>query len=226
MTFFDWVEAKVLLRRSVTPKEGEATAEKEMTPTDHVRHSLQIDVAEKAGDKRPTLVYFHWPHEDPVNGKLVEKLCTSTLNNEAAARWGKLFRCVQVDMASSDPRLVALLGAGSKPSFVVVNAQAEVVARIPPLTSSDKVAKALETALQKFPEDAKRLKDALAEQDVLMEKAKAAVKADKFDEAKAHYDKVRFSNVRVGPQFDRAQVDGYDLDMRIERQRAKSGSGR
>ena len=222
LSFFEWTEAKVLLIRSTTPADGDATATKELTPADHIRHSLKMDAAEAAGDKRPTLVYFHWPHQDPVNGKQVETICTKALNCEQTARWGLLFRCVQVDMSSSDPRLVKLLEAGDKPSFVVVDKDAKVVARFPGLTSSDKIAKALEAALAKFPDDAKKLKDALAEQDTLLEKAHAAFKADKYEEAKGFYDKIRVSNVRVGPQFDKALIDGTDIDQRIEREKAKS----
>jgi hypothetical protein len=217
ITWFDWVEAKVDAIKVVTSSD-EGPAPVALSPKDHVRHALGMDAAETAKDLRPTLVYFHWPHEDPVVGKTVESLCTKVLNSEEVARWGLLFRCVQVDMSCSDPKLTALLGAGDKPSLVVVTNDAQVVSRIPAVGSSPKLQKALEAALQKTPEAWKRLQTSLAEQDKSFDKARALFKADKYAEAKPLIDAIRFGDVRVGPRFDDAQTLGVDLDQRMERE--------
>lgn len=218
LTWFDWMESKVVLKRDVTPSDGVGGAPaKEMTPIDHVRYALGFDGAIESKDVRPTLVYFHWPHEDVANGKVVECLCGKVLDDEATARWGMLFRCVQVDMTASDTRLVALLGAGSKPSFAVVDGAAEVVARIPAVGSAVKMQKALEAALEKFPEQAKKAKDALAEQDKTLAQARAAAKADRLEESKGLYDSLRAATVRVGPQYDRALIEGSEVEARIAR---------
>src|SRR5688572_29353413 len=65
-THFEWFEAKVGPQRAITPKDGEQV--KELTPIEHVRACLRIDEAQAAADKRPTLVYFHFPHEHAVHG--------------------------------------------------------------------------------------------------------------------------------------------------------------
>lgn len=220
LTFFDWVEAKIDAIRATTPADGE-TGPAPLTPKEHVRRALGMDVAEASGDVRPTLVYFHWPHEDPVNGKTSDTLCQKVLNDEAVARWGLLYRCVQVDMASSDPKLTALLGAGDKPSLVAVTKDAEVVARVAALGSSTKMQKALEAALQKFPEASKKLKADLSAQEKDLAQAKLLVKADKPSEAKPLLDKVRYSNLRVGEAFDVAMRIGMDVDAWVEREAKK-----
>lgn len=138
-----------------------------------------------------------------------------------AARWGLLFRCVQLDMATSDPKLLALLEAGDKPSFVVVDADAKVIARIPPVTASAKLQKALEEVVARLPDVTARVKAALDRQAKAMAEAKALLKADKLAEALVRIDLVRFSDVRVGPWFDKAQQDGLDLEARLARDAAK-----
>jgi hypothetical protein len=219
MTYFDWYEVRVGPLRAVTPAEG--SDQGPVTPEQHVRIALGISDAVLAGDTRPTLVYFHWPHEDPVNGKVSDTLCDQVLNDETVARWGTLFRCVQVDMAASDERLVKLLEAGSKPSFVAVDKDAKVLARIPALGSCTKMQKALKDAIQKFPDEWKRVQAEVARQETWMAEAKALLKQDKDAEALALIDKVRYSRIRIGPLFDKAQNDGMEVGQRVERESAK-----
>ena len=222
MTWFDWYEAKVDRIRETTSSVDGAEKKTPETPLEHVRRCLGSVEAEAIGDARPVLVFFHWPHEDPVNGKVVESLCCHALDDEETARWGLLFRCVQVDMSSSDPKYVALIGAKDKPEFAVfVKGAAEPVARIPALQHASKLSKALKDALAKAPDAQKELDRALAEQDKALLEAKAAMKADKLDDAKAAYDRIRISKVRVGPQFNRALVEGTDVDQRIERAKTR-----
>src|SRR5687767_3801783 len=121
LTTFEWYEARVKPQQTVTPADG--SAPKELTPLEYVRACIRMDEAEAAADKRPTLVYFHWPHEHPVYGDLTKDICTKALDDETASRWGMLFRCVQVDMGASDLKLVKLLGAEGKPSIVVLDEQ-------------------------------------------------------------------------------------------------------
>ena len=220
MTYFTWIETKVGAQRVVTSGDDGTPAES-LTPTEHVRRCLEIPTAILMGDHRPTLVYFHWPHDATANGRLSDTLCDKTLVDETAARWGLLYRCVQIDMSDSDKRLLEILEAGDRPSFVIVDADAKVIAHIPPLESSARLAKALEEASAKIPEVAKLLKDTLARQAKAMADAKVLAKADKYVEALAKVDEVRYSEVRVGPLFDKAQQDGFDLADRIDRQHAK-----
>ncbi len=209
---------KVGALRAVTPADGSAPAAAP-TPREHVRQSLGMDVAEKAGDQRPTLVYFHWPHEDPVNGKTVDLLCKKVLNSEQVARWGRLYRCVQVDMSSSDPKLTSLLGAGDKPSFVVVDDNALVGARIPALPTASKMEKALEAALRRFVPAWKKLEEDLADQDKDMALAKKFLKADRPKDALPLLDRIRYGDVRVGDQFDAAHALAKELEARLAREK-------
>jgi hypothetical protein len=220
MTGFDWLEVKIDRIKAVTSDDGKPAA---LSPAEHIKRALGIDDAVAASDVRPTLVYFHWPHEDPIAGKASEKLCTHVLDDETVARWGLLFRCVQVDMSCSDPRLMKLLEAGEQPSFVVVDADANVVTKIAAQPNATKMAKALEDAHAKFPAAVKRVKDALAAQDRALADAKTAMKADKLDDAKAAYTVIVTSNIRVGPAFDKAAIAVADVDQRLARKAPKDG---
>ena len=222
ITYFTWIETKIDAQRVVTAGEDGKKVET-LTPQEHIRRALEIPEAIQAGDARPTLVYFHWPHDGTANGKLSDTLCDRALVDEMTARWGLLFRGVQLDMAKSDPKFLALLEVGDKPSFVIVDVDAKVIAHIPPLISSAKLQKALEDAAGKIPDVAARVKDALAAQAKAMAEAKALLKADKLDEALLKINEVRFSDVRVGPLFDKAQQDGLDIQARITREAEKAG---
>lgn len=205
-------------QRAVTPAEGQAAPE--LTPLQHVRLCLRMDEAQSDGDKRPTLVYFHWPHEHPVHGEAVKDMCTKALDDETAARWGRLFRCVQIDMAASDARLLTLLGADGKPGMVALDADAQVVARIPVLASSTRLVKALKDTIQKFPERWKRVQADVADQEKRLESAKRLAKADRLAEAVSEVESICRSPVRVGEAFDEASTLLIDLQGRLERERA------
>ena len=138
------------------------------------------------------------------------------------ARWGLLFRGVQLDLATSDPKFLALLEAGDKPSFVIVDADAKVIAHIPAVTTSQKLQKALEEAVAGLPDVTARVKEALEKQAKAMAAAKALIKADKLAQALVQLDLVRYSDVRVGPYFDKAQQDGLDVQARIDREAGKA----
>lgn len=216
MTWFEWDETAIGAMQTVTPRDGED--EVVLTKEQHIQRALGILRARAARDLRPTLVYFHWPHEDARNGELSEKLCLRVLNEENVARWGMLFRCVQIDMATSDEELTELLGAGSRPSFLVLDGEGEVVKRIRAPSSPSKMAKALEQALRKVDDAWDRLQETLDEQEKMLDDAHRLERADELADALERLDKVRFSRVRVGDAFDKAQAQGRRLAAQIERE--------
>jgi hypothetical protein len=223
-TWFDWTDAKIDRIRATTPGDAagaSSTPAKETTPLEHVRHCLGLDEAK--GDERPTLVYFHWPHDDPRNGKTSDLLCGRVLDDEDSARWGWLFRCVQVDMAKSDPRLVALLGAGDKPSFAFVDREGAVVARLPAVTTPQKFQRGAKDALAKLPAYEKTVQKALADLDASLAQARAAVEEGRLADAKPLYDRLRWTKVRIGPQYDLAVREGWDVDQRLASGSATGG---
>lgn len=218
MTWFEWIEAKVDRLRATTSNDPNVPEAKALTPEEHVRHCLGMDEAALRADLRPTLVYFHWPHEDPVDGKRFATLCLKVLDDEQVARWGRLFRCVQVDMSSSDPRMLAVLGAGEKPVFAVYGAETtKPLLSIGAQATPGKMAKALEDAIGKVPSAKKSLDEALALQEKALAEAKALLKQDKLAEALAAYDRIRLSEVRVSPSFDKAAIEAGALEQRIAR---------
>jgi len=211
-TWFDWAESKIGKIKVTTGDGGEPSS---MSRFEHIQRCLLFDEALAKKDERPTLVFFHWPHEDAKAGKATERLCEKVLNDEAVARWGLLFRCVQIDMSQSDSTLLKSLEAGEQPSFAVMDDSATIVTRIAAPTSSGKMAQALEAAIAKVPAAARRLAADLAAQDAALAEGKAALKADRPKEALAAYDRVRMSTVRVGPQFDRAVQWGHEVEQRL-----------
>lgn len=218
LTWFEWYEAKVGPQRTVTPADG--AAPRELTPLEHVRACLRMDEAQADGDERPTLVYFHWPHEHPLHGALVKDMCAKALEGESAARWGRLFRCVQVDMAASDARLVELLGGEGKPGLVVLDAQTQVVARVAATSSSAKLEKGLKDAIQKFPERWKRIQADVADQAKRLEAAKRMAKDDRLAEALSELQRINMSNVRIGEAYDEAATLLPALTERLAREQA------
>jgi len=218
-TYIGWYEAKVGPQRTVTPADGEAV--KELTPLEHVKACLRMDEALAEGDKRPTLVYFHWPHEHATHGEATLHLCAKVLDDEVTARWGTLFRCVQVDMGASDARLIELLGQVDRPSILVLDAEAKVVAKIQGVTSAAKMQKALKEAYLRFPEDWKRVQKEIADQRELLEEAKALAKDDDYLGALTLVDKIRTSRVRVGEPFEESLFVGHDYEQRKQQADAR-----
>jgi hypothetical protein len=218
-TWIGWFEAKVGPQRAITPADGASAPE--LTPLEHVKACLRMDEALAEGDKRPTLVYFHWPHEHAQHGEATLQLCTRVFDEETTARWGTLFRCVQVDMAASDARLVELLGRVTRPSVLVLDAEAKEVARIEGVTTAGKMHKALKDAYQRFPEAWKRVQREIEDQRESLETARKLAKEDDLDGALVLVDRVRMSAVRVGEPFDQAQVLGRDLQLKKEQAAAR-----
>ncbi len=203
--------------RAVTGGEEADEEAEEPTPEKHVRKVIGIDKANRYGDKRPTLVYFHWPHEDGKEGKVSEKTC-KILDDEEAARWSLLFRCVQVDMGTSETEFAQLIGAKDAPSFVLLDKDAKVVTAFPAFKSARKVSQALEKGLKKFPAYNKKVKADLKQQCDWLAEAKKLQKAKKNKEALALIDKVRFSNLRVGDHYDKSHDTGRALAAKIDRE--------
>lgn len=215
LTFFEWKEVVVTPMKVVTPEHG--STEEPMTAEKHLREVLGMDAAKRKGDERPVLLYFHWPHEHARHGKLTTTLCEQTLDDEVAARWGLLFRLVQIDMGESDAEMAKELGCKGKPGFAALDDSMEVKATFRGVKSSAKVRKALEAALKKFPAYWKSVKKRITEQGKNLEEAKRLEKRDEFVKALKLVDEVRFSKLRVGPHFDKAQSYGQMLAQKAER---------
>lgn len=215
LTHFEWTEVAIGPIRTITPTDGEAA--EPMTPKAHIRAALGLRDARPGGDTRPTLVYFHWPHDDPKHGKLTTTLCTRILDDEQAARWGRLFRCIQIDMSRTDAAFAEQIGCKGKPGFAAIDAGLTVRASFVGPKSSSKLAKAIEKAFGKFRDHKKALRRELKRQEELLDEARALEKAKRFDEAVAAIDKVRFGDVRVGPHWEKAVKYGQLLAQKAER---------
>ena len=211
MTHFKWTEVRIGAIQALT---GEGT--KPITPEEHIKKALGFDQAATRGDDRPTLVYFHWPHEHSVHGKLTTTICERTLNEEELARWGKLFRCVQIDMGDTEEEFAAMIGVGDGPSFVALDKDAKVVAQIKAEKSSTKLRKGLEKAFAKFPDYKKRVKREMANHRKWMAQAKKLEKKDEFEDALELIDKIRFGDIRIGSEYDKAVAYGMRLAKKIE----------
>lgn len=217
LTYFEWTEVRIARIQAVTPAEGEE-AEEPISDKDHLRSVLGFDTAKSRGDKRPVLVYFHWPHDHKVHGKLSTTVCGRTLDDEMAARWSQLFRCVQVDMGNSLEKYTKMIGDKGAPHFVALNDELEVIAEIEVTKSGSKLRKALEKAHKQFPAAVKALKQAEREHKRAMAEAKKLAKQDKYDEAVKVIDRVRFGKVRVTKTWEKAYAYGMTLARKAEQQ--------
>jgi hypothetical protein len=222
LTYFQWTEVAIGKIQAVTPKEGEAPVGP-ITDADHIKRILRIPDAESAKDQRPLLIYFHWPHDDATHGKLSLTICSKVLNDEGAARWSQLFRCVQVDMGNTEIPYAEMIGSEGKPAFVALGNDLEVKARIDATKSGSKLRKALEKAFYKFPGAKKKLKATLAEHRKMLAKAEKLEKADEYEDALELVDEIRFGNVRVADDWDRTYQYGMALALKAERELERSG---
>lgn len=220
-TGFDWREVDVTAFTAVTG-EGEATAPK--TALEHVRRALGVEAADVASDPRPTLVFFHWQHDGdpariPAEAKESARICAKVLDDETAARWGLLFRCVQVDPSESDRRVLAALGADGKPGMVVLDPKTLAPVHRwsdADLSSSARFVHACQAALAKFPAAQAALDAALAAQGKTLAQARAHAKAGRVDEALDAYGSL-LGRVRVGPAYDPALLESTTLREKAER---------
>ncbi|MDJ0521738.1 MAG: hypothetical protein QNJ90_06645 [Planctomycetota bacterium] len=220
LTYFKWTEVAIGKIQAVTPKEGEAPRGP-VTAEEHLRKLLGFEAAKLSGDKRPLLVYFHYPHDHPKHGKLSTAVCSRTLDDEQAARWSKMFRCVQIDMGATETQYADMIGHKGMPLFVALDPDLKVVAEIPVTKSGAKLKKALEGAFKKFPKAVKQMKKDIAQHKKWMAQAKALEKKDEFDKAVELVDKIRFGDVRISPYFDKAQAYGQRLALKAEREGLK-----
>lgn len=223
-TGFDWLEVDVEAFAAGTGDGAEAAAK---TPIELARRALGIEAAEAAGDLRPTLVFFHWRHDgDPARlepeAKTSLHLCTKVLDHEASARWGLLFRCVQVDPTTSDPRLLAALGADGKSGMVVLDAAtAKPLVRFDDVSTPGSFVRACQDAIARLPAAKQALDAALVEQAKALTAARAAAKADKLEDALAGYNGLLAAKVRVGPAYDAALLESTVVAEKLERARTK-----
>ena len=223
LTYFKWTEVNIGKIQAITggPTTGQAGESDSgiITPEQHLKKALQFDTAAKKGDKRPLLVYFHYPHDDRVHGKLSTTVCSRTLNDETAARWSKLFRCIQIDMGASEVKYAEMIGSTGKPAFVALDRDLKVKASIDPVKSASKLRKAIEKAFNKFPDAKKALKALLKQHARWMDEAKRLEKKKEYDDALELVDQIRFGEVRVGPDWAKAYAYGMLLAQKAERAR-------
>ena len=205
MSSITWHEVRLTAAPVVTPKEGAAGSA--VPPTDgddHLKKLLRVHRM----DPRPTLLYFHYPHEDVekpgASGKASRKLCRM-LAEEAFARWGLLVRCFEVDAENSDAKVLERLGVGEGPSFAIVDENLAVVAKSGSFVNAKTAAAFVRDAVTaKFQEYWKAVSARVEEQRKLVAEARALAKQKKFDEALTRYDTVVWSDLRIGDFFDDA----------------------
>jgi len=217
LTYFEWTEATIGKIQAITPKEGEEPRGP-VTAEEHIRKALGFDTAKLRNDKRPVLVYFHYPHDDPQFGKLSTSVCSRTLDDEQAARWSLMFRCVQVDMGATLAEYANRIGHKGEPVFVALDDDLAVRAEIPVTKSGAKLKKALESAFQAFPVAVRQLEKDIAEHKRLLAKAKALEKKDEYEDAVKAVDQIRFGKVRVSPYFEKSVTYGQLLAEKAERE--------
>ncbi len=221
LTYFKWAEVRIGRIQAVTSKDGKSP--KPISDKDHLKSVLEFDKAKSRGDKRPVLVYFHWPHDHKVHGKLSTTVCARTLDDEQAARWSKLFRCVQVDMGDSLTKYTKMIGDKGSPHFVALDGELNIVGEIEVTKSGSKLRKALEKTLKKFPAAVKALKKAEVDHKKAIAEAKKLEKKKDYEEAVKVIDKVRFGDVRVTKSWEKAYSYGMALAQKAEREMEKLG---
>ena len=211
-TYIQWFEAKLELAQAITPKAGEKI--EQVSETERIRRAFGMSEWEP----KPTLLYFHFPHEEDDEaktsvGKLTKKQCKD-LDDENVARWSRLYHCVEVDMGSSHAKLLKRFGAGEKPSFAIVDRDLKVIAQSA-LTTKKGFVSMLEKNLPKFTDFWKSVKEQLDEQKTALAEAKKLVAAKNLKAALEKYHIIRTSNLRIAKWWDAAVKDAKKLEKKL-----------
>ena len=80
--------------------------------------------------------------------QLRESEALGVLNDEKVARWMGLFHPVEVDLRKSDPALAKKLGAGDKPSFVIVDHDLKILAQSAVMPNAKRVVTFLQSSVK------------------------------------------------------------------------------
>lgn len=185
------------------------------TKREHLADLLGYAEARKAGDKRPVLLYFHWPHGDPTHGKRTTETCTRVLEQETAARWALFFRPIRIEMEQSEVTLARELGAGDGPSFAVLAPDMSVRARFVAPRSTAKLVKQWRAILEQRPEFASQLESRIAAQKKQLDAAKVLAKEGRTKHALWMVKRIRDSDVRVDPVWDQAFAYAARLEQEL-----------
>lgn len=190
-------------------------AEEALGRATHLRRSLGFDAAKARADRRPVLLYFHWPHKHATHGKRTTEVCNRVLDEEQVARWALFFRPLRIDMETSDIKLATSLGAASGPSFAVLAPDLSVRAHFEAPRSSAKLVKAMRAALELDTAFAKKLAGAITAQKKQLDAAQVLEKHGRLRHAHWMVERIRTSDVRVDPVWDRANAYADRLENKL-----------
>lgn len=212
-TWINWLQANLEKAKVVTPKEGETV--EQLTDEQRMRKAFQIP----EWDDRPTLLYFHYPHETEEqaateSGLAAKKQCKE-LDDEDAARWSTLVHCVEVDMSSSHRKLLEKYGAGDAPSFALLTHELTIVATTP-ATDTKGFVKFLKSSLPQVKEYWEHVQDRIDRQKDKIAEAKKLAKKDR-EKALVRYREVLDDGVRIVKTWDTAASEVARLEQQIQR---------
>lgn len=166
-------------------------------------------------DPKPVLLYFHRGHdeEDGDAGDAWKKQC-SEFDDEKVARWSGLYHFVEVDIAKSDEKMLERFGAGTGPSFAVVDQDLRVVATSGPLPNAKRFTGFLESTVKSgLPDYWKSIQEQLDAQEAALREARSLEKKKEIAQALEAVRRVTRSSLRVGAFFD----DAVKLDEKLAR---------
>jgi hypothetical protein len=169
-------------------------------------------------DKRPTLLYFHYPHEEKpqvalASGAASKKQCKN-LNDETVARWSTLFHCVEVDMSSSHAKLLEKFGAGEQPSFAIVTKDLKVVAKSAVVNKKGFVA-LLKKVAPEFKSYWKNVQERIKLQKTKLADARKLAKSGSEEKALLRYREIREDGVRIAKSWEPARAAAEKLEAKL-----------
>jgi hypothetical protein len=200
---------------AITPTDGE----KVKTADDVLRDTLFIGPF----DTKPTLLYFHTPHEDidksDLKGAaLVTMRQCRALQGEQTSRWLSLYRCVEIDMAKSDLKTAERLGWKEGVIVSIVDKDLKVLGSTKPLAESEAVVAFLKGTMKSAP--CGRfwgiVQTRIDEQKKRLDEARALAEKKKTEEALDAYREVLASDVRVADFYGDAEKEFAKLARKAE----------
>jgi len=200
------------LAKAITLKDGEEA--ETVSETERIRRAFGMT----EWDPRPTLLYFHFPHEDDgqkrlVAGKETLKQCRE-LDDGKVARWSNLMNGVEVDVTDSAKELIKRFGVEDKPCFAIIDRDLNVIATSKATSRKNFIA-FVKKALPKFEAYWQTIEERLTDQKQSLEEARAFVKKKDLRRALNRYQDVRTSDLRIADFWDDARKEADKLEKKI-----------
>ena len=171
-----------------------------------------------ASNEKPILVFFHWPHEDGVRGKQIQRFCRGPLDDVDFVKVSPLFRCVEINTRDSSPALVEEAHVKGTPTLMVCGPDGTIAWRTEDTSMNGK---ALAAALRKVLQDEFPARWAEVEKEIKAQKeglrtARELLAKGKDEDAAEALRTIEGSDVRFTDEWTEARKELAEVEKKLK----------